>query len=102
MTRAALLFVVLLSGCTTVTVRDEGFEPPPIPVELLAECEGPAMPDGPTFADIYANAIANYVGPWLRCYSKDSQLVAVVKYREAMVAKIKAERAKARPWYKFW
>lgn len=102
MTRLSLLALVLLAGCTTVAVRDEGFDPPPIPPELLALCEPPIMPDGPTFADIYANAISNAIGPWGRCYAKDAQLVAVVKYREEMVSKIKAERGKKKPWFQFW
>jgi len=97
-----VLLALFLSGCTSVSVRDEGIDMPPIPPELLARCEEPIAPSGPTFADIYSNAVANAVGPWARCVAKDDQLVAVVKYRDAAVAKIKADRSKAKPWWKWW
>jgi hypothetical protein len=102
--KAAICFAALLalSGCTSVLVRDEGIDLPPIPAELLVECPRPIEPSGPTFAEIYTNAIANAVGPWADCWRMQSQTVALIKYRDAAAAKLKADRAKAKPWWKFW
>jgi hypothetical protein len=83
-------------------VREPICEPPPIPVELLAPCEEPMLPDERGFAAIYESYVRNVVGPWARCIRKDDKLVELIKYRDAVCKKIKEDNAKAaKPWWQF-
>ncbi len=97
----ALLAAVLVTGCTTVTTREPICEPPPIPPELLLACEEPMVPDQPGFAAMYDSYIRNVAGPWSRCIRKDDQLIAIVKYRDAVCAKIRADNAQPKHWWNF-
>lgn len=98
-----VMLAFLLAGCTSLSVKAPDLDLPPIPDELTARCEEPILPQGPTFADMYTNAIQNAVGPWRRCVSKDDALIAVVKYRDSVLAKWKAENSKqAKPWWQIF
>lgn len=92
----------LLAGCTSVTVREPVCEPPPIPAELLVPCEEPAVPDERGFGAIYESYVRNVVGPWARCIRKTDRLIEIVKYRDSVCAKIKADNAaKEKQWWQF-
>jgi hypothetical protein len=98
-----LLILLLLAGCTSVSVKQADCDPPPIPAALLLPCEDAIIPVDASFAAIYSNAIENAVGPWGRCVRKDDKLIEVVKYRDAFCAKLKADAAaKSKPWWQFW
>jgi hypothetical protein len=101
MRAAALLLLTLLAGCSSLTVRAPICEPPPIPAELLIPCEEPIPPNEAGFASIYESYVRNVVGPWARCIRKDDQLIAIVKYRDATCAKIKADNAQPKRWWEF-
>ncbi len=103
MMRAALFASLLaLAGCTSVSVREPICEPPPVPAELLLPCEEPEQLTDAHFVGLYQQALRD-IGPWGRCIRKDDKLIEIVKYRDAVCAKIKADNAKPKPaWYEFW
>jgi len=82
-----------------LTVREPICEPPPIPAELLVPCEEPTLPADGTFAAVYANYIDNVVGPWARCIRKDDKLVEIVRYRDEVCKKIKADNTTPKRWW---
>lgn len=96
-----LTLIPFAAGCTSLTVREPICEPPPIPAELLAPCEEPMVPDQPGFAQIYDSYVRNVVGPWARCIRKDDKLIELIKYRDSVCAKIKADNQQPKPWWKF-
>lgn len=98
-----LAFSLALAGCTNLTVREPVCDPPPIPLKLLEPCEEPMVPDERGFAAIYDSYVRNVVGPWARCIRKDDQLIALIKYRDSVCAKIKADNTAAqdKPWWRF-
>lgn len=97
----ALCGALALAACTTVQPREPICEPPPIPPELLLPCEEPELLTDGSFASLYQQALRD-VGPWGRCVRKDDKLISIVKYREEVCAKMKADAEKAKqpkPWY---
>ena len=81
------LLALLSSGCSpAVTVR-VNCQPPPVPPQLLEPCPPPAvrqLPDG-KMATLYQQSIAD-TDPWGQCVRRQSELAALVKYRDSVCA----------------
>jgi hypothetical protein len=100
---AAVAVSALLLGCApAVTVRAPVLDLPPVPPKLLEPCEEPTPLKGGTQADLYLKMLED-VGPWGRCIRKDDALIEVIKYRESVVEKYRADAAKPQPKFRwFW
>lgn len=97
----ALLPLLTLFGCTNLAVREPICEPPPIPAALMQPCALPEpLPDG-KMATLYLQLLRD-TDPWGQCLRSHDRLIEVVKYRDSVCAKIKADNAKPKPWYQWW
>jgi hypothetical protein len=86
-----LAFCFALAGCGgAVTVRAPICEPPPIPVRLMEPCEEPAPLKLGTLDEMYRQALED-TGPWGRCVRNHDKLVEVIKYRDSICEKFKAD-----------
>lgn len=102
MQKAGILFLNLfLAGCGgEIITRPPACEPPPIPAPLLLPCEEPELLADGRFATLYKQEFRD-LAAWQRCAHKDDKLVELVKYRDAVCAKIKADAAAPRQWWQF-
>jgi hypothetical protein len=102
--RALIAVAALLSGCATtpIAVQAPALDLPPIPARLLEACEEPAPLKKGTLEEMYL-AMLEDAGPWGRCVRNHDRLIEVVKYRDAVVEKWKAQAGKpTRSWWRFW
>jgi hypothetical protein len=105
-TRLALVCaaILLLTGCATtpIAVQAPALDLPPIPPRLMEACEEPAPLRKGTLEEMYLQMLED-AGPWGRCVRNHDRLIEVVKYRDAVVEKWKAQAGKpTRSWWRFW
>lgn len=81
---------VLLASCSSVQVRAPICEPPPIPARLMEPCEEPAPLKRGTLEELYVQMLED-AGPWGRCVRNHDRLIEVIKYRDSICAKFKAD-----------
>lgn len=95
--------ILLLTGCApAVTVRAPALELPPVPERLMQPCEEPAPLRKGTLEELYIQMLED-AGPWGRCVRNHDRLIEVIKYRDSVVEKYRADAAKPAPGFKwFW
>jgi hypothetical protein len=98
----AVFAILLLTACQTapITVRAPVLELPPIPARLMEPCEEPAPLKKGTLEELYLQMLED-AGLWGRCVRNHDRLIEVVKYRDEVVAKWKAEAAKIQSGWKW-
>lgn len=74
---------------------------PPIPAEHMQACDEPSPLRAGTLEEMYL-AMLQDAGPWGRCVREHDKLIALVKYRDEIVARWKAQAAKlAQPGWRW-
>ena len=74
-------FLLMLSGCSTPSVRPDDL--PPIPANLLQQCREPlALKDGRPQTAV--NVLTQDAEDLLQCFTRHKALVEVVKFREQL------------------
>jgi hypothetical protein len=87
-----LLVCCLLIACSPLTVRAPVLEMPPIPAKALEPCETPPPLQTGTLAELYQQMLED-ANLWGRCARGKDLLIEIIKYRDAVVEKFKADNA---------
>lgn len=104
LTRSLLLLLAswMLQACSTLTPRAPLCDFPPVASNLTQECEVPSdpLPDG-KFTTLYLQQFLDL--PVIReCRDHHNQLVAVIKDREKVCARLnQSQEQNSKPWWKF-
>lgn len=61
----------------------------------------PVTQEGTSLRELYLQMLRDLT-PWGECARNHSQLIAVVKYRDSVCEKIKADNAKPKPWWQIF
>ncbi len=81
-----LIVLSMLTACETLTILASPCEPPPIPENLLQQCqEPPQLLDG-ELRTLYLQMIDD-MRIWGKCIRDHDKLIEVVKYRETVCPK---------------
>jgi hypothetical protein len=88
----ALAALLLLTACSTtpITVSAPVLELPPIPDRLMLPCEEPPPLQRGTLEDLYLQMIED-AGLWGKCIRNHDRLIELVKYRDSVIAKFRAD-----------
>lgn len=97
----ALLFVLLLAGCQTITVKPPPCEPPPLPVEALVPCDPPEPIADGKMETLYLHSFVD--AALIRdCRARFANLKAQIAYRDAKLKECQQATTKPeeKPWWK--
>lgn len=93
-----LLVSFLLTGCSSLTVKEPVCEPPPIPASLLQPCPLPEPIRDGRLETLYLQALAD-TGPWGECLRRQQALAEVVKYRDQTCARFRSQNPPPSEWW---